>query len=42
MIFVQLVLLLYPFVKKDFALLKTAVSFGDGYGPKIVKQKGQN
>ena len=31
---------LYPFVKKDFALLKTAVSFGDGYGPKIVKQKG--
>lgn len=32
---------LYPFVKKDFALLKTAVSFGDGYGPKIVKQKGK-
>ena len=31
---------LYPFVKKDFSLLKTAVSFGDGYGPKIVKQKG--
>ena len=31
---------LYPFVKKDFALLKTAVSFGDGYGPKIVKKKG--
>ncbi|MEA3499288.1 MAG: MqnA/MqnD/SBP family protein [Campylobacterota bacterium] len=30
---------LYPFVKKDFALLKTAVSFGDGYGPKIVKLK---
>jgi 1,4-dihydroxy-6-naphthoate synthase len=30
---------LYPFVKKDFALLKTAVSFGDGYGPKIVKKK---
>ena len=32
---------LYPFVKKDFALLKTAVSFGDGYGPKIVKLKGK-
>ncbi|MGB3751630.1 MAG: MqnA/MqnD/SBP family protein [Arcobacteraceae bacterium] len=32
---------LYPFVKKDFALLKTAVSFGNGYGPKIVKQKGK-
>lgn len=30
---------LYPFVKKDFALLKTAVSFGEGYGPKIVKLK---
>ncbi len=30
---------LYPFVKKDFALLKTAVSFGDGYGPKMVKLK---
>ena len=30
---------LYPFIKKDFALLKTAVSFGDGYGPKIVKLK---
>jgi len=31
---------LYPFVKKEFALLKTAVSFGDGYGPKLVKLKG--
>lgn len=30
---------LYPFVKKDFALLKTAVSFGEGYGPKLVKLK---
>ncbi len=30
---------LYPFVKNDFALLKTAVSFGDGYGPKLVKLK---
>jgi len=31
---------LFPFVKKEFALLKTAVSFGDGYGPKLVKLKG--
>ncbi len=30
---------LYPFVKDDFALLKTAVSFGNGYGPKLVKLK---
>jgi 1,4-dihydroxy-6-naphthoate synthase len=30
---------LYPFVKDDFALLKTAVSFGDAYGPKLVKLK---
>jgi len=32
---------LYPFVKNDFALLKTAVSFGDGYGPKLVKIKNK-
>lgn len=31
---------LYPFVKDDFALLRTAVSFGEGYGPKLVKKKG--
>ncbi|MGB0989692.1 menaquinone biosynthesis family protein [Halarcobacter sp.] len=30
---------LYPFVKDDYALLKTAVSFGEGYGPKLVKKK---
>ncbi|RXJ81087.1 menaquinone biosynthesis family protein [Arcobacter sp. F2176] len=30
---------LYPFVKDDYALLKTAVSFGNGYGPKLVKKK---
>lgn len=30
----------YPFVKDDYALLKTAVSFGDGYGPKLMKRKG--
>lgn len=31
---------LYPFVKNDYALLKTAVSFGEGYGPKLIKKKG--
>ena len=31
---------LYPFVKDDYALLKTAVSFGEGYGPKLIKRKG--
>lgn len=31
---------MYPFVKDDFALLKTAVSFGEGYGPKLIKKKG--
>jgi 1,4-dihydroxy-6-naphthoate synthase len=31
---------LYPHIKDDYALLRTAVSFGDGYGPKLVKKKG--
>ena len=31
----------YPFIKNEYALLKTAVSFGYGYGPKIVKLKGK-
>ena len=31
---------LYPFVKDDYALLKTAVSFGEGYGPKLIKRVG--
>ncbi len=30
---------LYPFVKDDYALLKTAVSFGESYGPKLIKKK---
>ncbi len=30
---------LYPFVKEDYALLKTAVSFGEGYGPKLIKKR---
>jgi len=32
---------LYPLIKDEYALLRTAVSFGEGYGPKLVKQKGK-
>jgi len=31
---------LYPHIREDYALLRTAVSFGDGYGPKIIKKMG--
>ena len=31
---------LYPKIKKEYALLRTGVSFGDGYGPKLMKRKG--
>jgi 1,4-dihydroxy-6-naphthoate synthase len=30
---------LYPHIAQDYALLKTAVSFGEGYGPKLIKLK---
>lgn len=30
---------MYPIIKDEYALLRTAVSFGDGYGPKLIKQK---
>ncbi len=30
---------LYPHIKDEYALLKTAVSFGEGYGPKLIKRK---
>ena len=30
---------LYPFIFDDYALLRTAVSFGNGYGPKLIKKK---
>lgn len=33
---------LYPQIRNDFALLRTAVSFGQGYGPKLVKPKGKH
>lgn len=31
---------LYPHIREDYAPLRTAVSFGDGYGPKVIKRKG--
>jgi 1,4-dihydroxy-6-naphthoate synthase len=31
----------YPFLKDEYALLRTAISFGYGYGPKLVKLKGK-
>jgi len=31
----------YPFIKDEYALLQTAISFGYGYGPKLVKLKGK-
>jgi len=32
---------LYPHIVDDYALLRTAVSFGEGYGPKLIKLKGK-
>ena len=32
---------LYPNIKDEYALLRTAVSFGEGYGPKLIKKKGK-
>ncbi|WP_457596988.1 menaquinone biosynthesis family protein [Hydrogenimonas sp.] len=31
---------LYPKIRDAYALLRTAVSFGEGYGPKLIKKKG--
>ncbi|MGL2604378.1 menaquinone biosynthesis family protein [Helicobacter pylori] len=31
---------LYPKIANDYALLPTATSFGNGYGPKLVKKRG--
>jgi 1,4-dihydroxy-6-naphthoate synthase len=31
---------LYPHIKEEYAPLRTAVSFGEGYGPKLIKRKG--
>jgi len=30
---------MYPLIKEEYALLRTAVSFGEGYGPKLIKRK---
>lgn len=30
---------LYPLIAKEYALLRTAVSFGEGYGPKLIKKQ---
>lgn len=30
---------LYPLIAKEYALLRTAMSFGEGYGPKLIKKK---
>ena len=30
---------MYPLIKNEYALLRTAVSFGDGYGPKLIRRK---
>ena len=31
---------LYPLIAQNYALLRTGVSFGQGYGPKLIKRKG--
>ena len=33
---------MYPLIRDDYALLRTAVSFGEGYGPKLIKRKGEH
>jgi len=32
---------MYPLIKDEYALLRTATSFGNGYGPKIIKKRGK-
>ena len=32
---------MYPLIRQDYALLRTAVSFGEGYGPKLIKPRGK-
>jgi len=31
----------YPLIRDEYALLRTAVSFGQGYGPKLIKRRGE-
>lgn len=30
---------LYPHIRSEYALLRTGVSFGEGYGPKLIKKR---
>lgn len=30
---------MYPLIAQEYALLRTGVSFGEGYGPKLIKKK---
>ena len=30
---------MYPLIKDEYAMLRTAVSFGNGYGPKVIRRK---
>ncbi|CBG40088.1 menaquinone biosynthesis family protein [Helicobacter mustelae] len=30
----------YPLIRQDYVLLRTGLSFGNGYGPKLIKKKG--
>ena len=32
---------MYPLISNEYALLKTAMSFGEGYGPKLIKKKNK-
>jgi len=32
---------MYPLIKDEYALLRTAVSFGEGYGPKLIRRKSK-
>jgi len=33
---------LYPHIAQEYALLRTAVSFGSGYGPKLIRKRDTN
>lgn len=33
---------LYPYIRDSYALLRTGVSFGEGYGPKLIKKRGKH
>ena len=32
---------IYPKIREDYSLLRCAISFGQGYGPKLIKKKGK-